>query len=240
MHRHLLLLTCLLTSYSLCGQLGQSNPENMLNFQQTLEVTAFTPGARTFDNRYEGVKGSPYVFDDWRQGDILTAETDTVLSDLTLNLNTLNQTVVIKLSPTSLGSAPAASVREVTVRDGERRVFRVYEDAEVENTKEPAPKLYEVLHDGSLLFLKAHDKYFQEADYKGAYSANQRADEFFEQPKYFLRRGEGAFEAVKLRPKSLEKALPDRKAEIKRLAGEMGLTLYQEAEWVRLLRQLDR
>jgi len=235
----LLLPAYLLLALPLLGQLGESNPENMLNFEQTLNVTAFSPGARSFDNRYEGVKGSPYVFDDWRQGDILVAKKDSTLRDLPVNFNTLNQTLVILQSSNSMASAPIASVREIRIRDGSTRLFRVYDSGMVEAAAEPGPKLYEVLHENNLLLLKAHDKYFQEADYKGAYSSGQTADEFFEQPKYYLRDVDGPFQAVKLRPKNLEKAIPEQKGAIKRLAREMNLTLYQEAEWVRLLQALD-
>ena len=222
-------------SASLPAQLGQSNPENNLN------VTPFSPGARGFDNRYEGIKGSPYVFADWRRGDIIVSEKDTTLEDLLLNLNTLNQTVILQMSANSIASAPANSVQEVIVEDGGQRRFRVYDPAVIEGDGETKPKFYEVLYEDDIVFLKAHDKFFQEADYKGAYSANQTADEFFDQPKYFLDLGDdGVFQQVKLRPKQLQKVLPDRKKDIKQLAKEQGLTLYEEEEWVRLLQQLDR
>ena len=228
-------------SAALPAQLGQSNPENNLNFQQTLNVTPFSPGARGFDNRYEGIKGSPYVFADWRRGDIIVSEKDTTLEDLLLNLNTLNQTVILQMSANSIASAPANSVREVIVEDGGQRRFRVYDLAVIEGDGENKPKFYEVLYEDDIVFLKAHDKFFQEADYKGAYSANQTADEFFDQPKYFLDLGDdGVFQQVKLRPKQLQKVLPGRKKDIKKLAKEQGLTLYEEEEWVRLLQQLDR
>lgn len=239
--KHLCFLSlCLLVSVALTAQLGQSNPENNLNFQQTLNVTPFTAGARGFDNRYEGIKGSPYVFADWRRGDIIVAEKDTTLEDLFLNLNTLNQTVILQMSANSIASAPATSVREVIVEDAGPRLFRVYDRAVIEGGGEAKPKFYEVLHEDDRVFLKAHDKLFLEADYKGAYSANQTADEFFDEPKYYLQVGDGTFQQVKLRPKQLEKMLPSQKKEIKRLAKEQGLTLYEEEEWVRLLQQLDR
>jgi len=59
-------------------------------------------------------------------------------------------------------------------------------------------------------------KNFITADYKGAYSADRRYDEYVNDTKYYIKGSEGIFQQVQLNKKSIARAIPGKKDIIER------------------------
>jgi hypothetical protein len=88
-----------------------------------------------------------------------------------------------------------------------------------------------------MLLLKHHRKIFQEADYKGAYSADVRYDEYKDEKRYFISFDGQTFEKIKLKSKYLEKVMPQY--DLKALSKKEKLNLSKEEDVKKLLSMLE-
>lgn len=223
------------------AQIGATNQlENEQNLDQLMSLNPLSPGARGFDNRYEGVKGSPYLFDDWQEGQALIRGNREPTEQLLLNLDQSENLLIVNVSGSNFGQVSANKIEAVYLSD--ERVFRSFPLSLTEGRRDSTRRFYEVLYEGEFLLLKDHEKIFQKADYKGAYSADRRYDEFLSEQHYLLRApGAKVFEKfTNLKRKNLEKALPQYEDRIRKLAKEKKWSLKEEKEAIALLRLLEQ
>jgi hypothetical protein len=69
-------VTLLLLAIIICGHLCQAQKQ----------IKTFTNSKEIDEKRYEGIKGSPYLFDDWQIGKLID-KNDSVYNDVQLNYN---------------------------------------------------------------------------------------------------------------------------------------------------------
>lgn len=238
MKKQLPLLLLLLITSLLTAQTTTTYSENDL--RDLARLSPNTPGVRSVDLRYEGVKGTPMLNNDWQTGAFRLHDNEEFSQELQVQLDLVNQLLYFSLSNGFTGSLPTAKVAELRLYTGEDtfRLFRVYPEAEVEGTNDPKLKYYEVLFDGPFSLLQYHFKYFREADFKGAYSADRRYDEYVDQHVLWLREGDQPFEKIKLKKKAILDALPSYQQEAQKVMKAQKITLREEADLVRLLEAL--
>lgn len=199
-----------------------------LNAADVANLNAVNPSAVGFDDRYEGVKGTPLLYDDWMVGDLYLFN-KTLIKSLKLNLNVYEQSLYyLSTDNEQTLAVPNNKIQEIHVFvDGNTSIFRKFSPDQFEKKTDP-DQFFEVLASGKYTFLKLSKKLFKEADYKGAYSADRRYDEFVSSTSYYLTNQEGIF--IKLKPsiKSLGKLFPDQKDQIKEIAKNSGLSEGEE------------
>lgn len=189
----------------------QSGISGQENLQAIANLSPTSPGGMGFDNRYEGVKGSTRLFDTLYQSYLLVKGQDKYIqfrSDIDVIRNTL-----LFAHPNSGKhmELPSDIVAELIINVNERDlIFRTtnglnFEKALREN------KFYQVLLSEPNRFIVIPEKNFIEADYKAAYSADRRYDEYQPYNKYFLEGDDNIFYQIQLNRKSLLKMFPDKK-----------------------------
>ncbi|WP_420317988.1 hypothetical protein [Ekhidna sp.] len=119
---------------------------------------------RTFDTRYEGVVGHPYLFESFLDIIVTTHSGDQV--SFNGNLNIYEKAIVMNNSYKML---PLERVKNI---EGEGKIFKILKENDqfliVRN-----------LHQGEdFSLLKSYNKIFKEAQYSGAYSAGKTRDQF--------------------------------------------------------------
>jgi hypothetical protein len=191
----------------------------------------------TFDDRYQGVKGSPLVFEDWTEGYVLFNDKpeEEEVKTFKMNIDMYQNILYVTLYNGAIGTLPSKHVSSVhfKTKDGEEQVFKPFIRKEVEGSNFPGRSYYEVIHQGNILLLKHHRKIFKEADYKGAYNTDVRYDEYQNEKRYFISFDGQIFEKIKLKSKYLEKAMP--KYDIKALSKKEKLNLSKEEDIKKLL-----
>lgn len=237
----LLLFTILLTGLS-----AQVDNKNMIdqevNLRQIATLGPGSAGARGFDNRYEGVRGTPLLFEDWKEARIQVQGGKAEGERVKVNINQFDNLVLFKFPAGEAGSVPVSKIRMLHVETTEGlRTFEAFPTMMVEGGDDDTERLYEVLYRTPFTLLKDHEKLFMKADYKGAYSSDRRFDEFVDQQRYYLRQPNGAFEKLnKLKRKAILKALPDYKNKIDKITKEEKLDLDKEKDLIRLLEILSQ
>lgn len=197
----------------------------------------------TFDLRYEGVKGTPYMYEDWREGYVLFKDKpEDDPKTFKMNINLFDHTLYVVLYDGAIGSLPSKVVKSVHFKTDteEEEIFMPLIRKQVESTNFPGLGYYQVVYKGDLLLVKHHRKIFKEADFKGAYSADIRYDEYKDEKRYFLSTDGLTFEKIKLKGKTLEKLIPDMATEIKSISKKEKLNLSKEEDVVKLLAALEK
>lgn len=214
------------------------------NLQDQLVAQYKNNGAmvRTFDDRYEGVKGSPYLLNDFLPG-VLIHASGRSYENLTIRYDLMKQVVEYKTltNPTPL-LIDAEELRLIILKDRKSKQDFIFERKEIALLKgrEPEYQHFITLYDKGSTLLVHPEKTFSKADYQGAYSGDQNYDEYRTNFAYFLRpKGQEGFIRVRLNNASLSKALSDKKNEIKDFIKKERLDIDIEGEAVKLLEYYD-
>jgi hypothetical protein len=112
---------------------------------------------------------------------------------------------------------PAEFVSVLVVRKGDREIMFRTTAGKAFGKDVKEPKFIQVLKDGPFQFVKLPYKLFIQADYKGAYTADRRYDEYQLKEKYFLKGPDSVYYQVQLNRKSLLKIYPDKKVILDKL-----------------------
>jgi hypothetical protein len=197
--------------YSQTNNVYQKGYNAVENLKAIANLKPYTDGAMGFDNRYEGVKGSPRLFDTLLPSFLKIKNQDyyiQVESDIDLVRNSL-----IFIHPTSrkMMAIPSDIVDEVVLtRNKSDLVFRVSTGMTFgKELKEM--KFYQVLTDKTVPLIKMPVKTFTEADYKSLYGPDRRFDEYETKYRYYLLGADGAFHLIQLNARSIAKIYPEKK-----------------------------
>lgn len=193
-----------------------------------------------YDVGYQGVKGTPFLFPDWREGRALLSN-GSVIDSVFLKYDLAAQALLLRK-----GKGPGAltllmdKVDRVWMKDGARwREWISVPPAAFE--KAPREKhLYELVISGEQQFLKKERKRFVEADYRRPFSSGENYDEYASSAVYFLKNKAGKYERIKLRQKPILRALcePKNRKAVRRYIRDNELWVRDEASAVRLIRYL--
>ncbi len=233
----------LILSNSLEGQ--NTVPPNDGTMEAYISMGDDVQMINTFDFRYEGVKGTPYLYEDWQKGYVnFKNKKEEEAKTFKMNINLYEHTLFVVLYNGTVGTLPSQHIEDVNFiieENGEatERKFIPLPRKQVEGLKVPGLGFYQIVHKGEYLLLKNYRKIFQEADYKGAYSTDVRYDEYKDEKKYFFSKDGTTFEKLKLKSKNLEKALPKHASDIKKTIKEKKLNLSNDEDVKTLLITLE-
>ncbi|MGY2132816.1 hypothetical protein ACW9KT_11355 [Hymenobacter sp. HD11105] len=179
------------------------------NIQALVDGSAFV----RFDNRYEGVRGTPYLVRAWVPGKLQLAN-KAQAPEVKLKYDAA-QRLLLMLRPSKdsmyLDMNKIEGFALLDPTKSEPRNFQRFYDA-------PDPGLrreyFEVLVPGNYSLLKLQRKTLQKANYSSPYSADRRYDELIDQTDYFVRTADGRLQPIKLNQKSLIAALPEHAAQL--------------------------
>jgi len=198
------------------------------NINTIANISPLSPGAMGFDDRYEGVKGTPLLYDDWVEGNLFLKD-NTWIRNLKMNLDIHdNFLYILSRENGQIFTLSNEEINEVHLfSEGETILFRKFLPEQFDKKIDPEI-LFEVLAQGEYSFLKLSKKLFREANYQQAYSPDRRYDEFILSTSYYLTNSDGMLEKIKLTEKALCKLLPDQKSRIREIVKNTGLSEGEE------------
>ena len=208
----------------------------------------FNQGAvQTFDERYEGVQGTPLLFEQWTPGKVITRDGQ-VFANAQLKYDLYQDEIVVKhpydhavipdkrtIDRFSMAAAPSGD---------SLHFIRV--DYLPDNRKFPPNQFAQVLY-GSLsdrdssTLLAVHTKKLIKANYEGAYSANRPYDEFGQtMTSYYLVKPNGKSYRFKPTVKSVRRLLKDKKGAVNQFLTEETIDPNNPHDLVRLVKHYDQ
>jgi len=189
-------------------QRGLSAEENL---KAISGLGPYSPGGIGFDNRYEGVKGSPRMLDTLLPSFLRLNGQDYYI-ELKSDIDLVNN-ALIYMNPASkkILTVPIDFISELVInKDGKELLFRTTYGKAFEKEIKPQ-RFYQVLNSGHYQFIKVPVRIFVQADYKGAYSSDRRYDEYQSKDRYYLIGSDSIFHQIQLNKKSVSKLYPDKK-----------------------------
>ena len=190
---------------------------------------------RTLDNRYEGLRGTPYFLAGWSKGEILMTDGRRYV-DVPLKFDAFRQALIL-LRP-KMGNDSIIVDRGTVNRfeligpEGQSYLFKHYSDVKLPDDMGNGG-YFLVLYEGNTALLKRITKTFREANFKQPYSVDVRYDSFENNHGYYVLKPDQTLAKVKLSKKSLLDALDDKNDALKTFANK--LSFKSEADAVALM-----
>ena len=213
--KNLIILSALLfifsDSFSQSASTYQGGINGVLNLQAIANLNTSSAGAVSFDTRYEGVKGTPRLFDTLLNS-LMLAKGQEKYIQFKSDLNIADNTLLFSHPRTGvLMEIPSDIVTELVIKkDGMDLIFRTTRNIDFEKaTKEN--RFYQVLREKSPQLIKVPEKLFIAANYKGPYTIDRRYDEYRPEKKYYIEGPDKVFRQLQLNKKSLIKMFPEKK-----------------------------
>ena len=215
-------------------------PDKFENLRLTGE-NAVGNTVRTYDGRYEGVKGHPYFHEDWAIGHVLL-ENEKEYRNVKLKYNVYqDQLIGLQHSKYSI-ILPKEQVRAFTMlnEDSSQRVnFVKALHLEEELSKVPPQQYVQVLYEGKLKLYAVNRKLLEEADYRGAYSIGNTYDEYGELDAVFYLSGPWGVDKLKRRNKKALKVFKMHNKKLRDYVEAKGLDLKEREDLLLLLQYYE-
>lgn len=191
---------------------------------------------QTFDQSYEGVKGTPYISEEWLKGAALLEGSEEPQVAL-LNYDCVNDELLVRMEDGLPASLPKSHVHSFLLYD-ESETPR-YRHFVVATPGTGDPRFCEVLHSGRTIFLVHHKKIFRKADYQRAYSPGRKFDEYLDESIYTLKKEDGSWTKLKPGKKQVIALFPENRDLLEKYSAEQQLKLNTPGEIIRLLEYYD-
>ena len=192
---------------------------NETNLKAVMSISPYS-SALGFDNRYQGIKGSPRLLDTLTPSLVLL-KGQAVYYEMETDIDVVRNTILfLGFSGEGLMEIPAENVTEVVFRHKNLDIAFRTSDRLRFDRKPDGNKFYTVLKPGHNEFIKIPDREFEEADYQRLYSPDIRYDEFKASDKYYILGADSVYHRVHLTRKSLGKLFPGSKQLINELFNE--------------------
>lgn len=211
---------------------GQTtHPGNAAGVNALAQLQPLSAPAMSFDNRYQGVQGSPYFWNDFRNAKLVINQKDTI-DGVQARLQLVEPYVEIMVNGRVQGQISFSTLQNMVVNNPNGSLGK-YTTKKVDDKVE----LMEVLHSGKVNFYQRLRKRLMKADYEGAHSVDKRFDEYVDLYALYLEDETGELHKVKLRAKNFISVMPEHKATIQQFFKQ---NIIKEAQDVLpLLEQID-
>lgn len=193
----------------------------------------------TFDNRYEGIRGSSFLYEDWKKGKVILSNGN-ILDDLFLKYDIYsNQLLLKKRDQEHIFMSTQIEYFEFIPHSNQNpRRFKAFY-LPLAKSEHEAHQFYEVLYQGKYLLLRQPIKIVLEADLESSFNSGRHYDEFISKDRFYVRDKENRFHRFKLSAKGLVKVLPQEKSRIKSMQKQYGFDLSSVKGLVELLEMLE-
>ena len=236
MKSHMILLITLISATCL----GQNIPDppgydTRVSYQE-LETLTSSGAVRTFDKRYQGIKGTPYVFEDWLPGEVFMKNKQRfIIKELNYNCHA-NEVAYLDPSSRAVMLINKYGIELFLMKSGADTLVFV----QLQLQEDEIPVFAKLLYQGESTLYRVYEKEFIEASYKGAYSADRRYDEFIDKSSFYFSGPDDAFPAkLKQSKKQVLAAFPGAEDKLSAYMKAEKLDLKHEEDLVRLLKYYD-
>ena len=181
-----------------------------------------------------GITGTPYVFEDFKQGNIFYTNKLRVDGKL-LNYDCYNDRWEYSAG-NSIYLLNSSQIDYFEIFPGQDRTM-LFKQVFVEKLKKQV--FLQVLYNENSILYKRHFREFREADYGGAYSQDRRYDEYHDRESYYLKTDDNELHLLKSNKKSALEIMEDQCEELEKYIKKEKPNLKTEAGMVQLIRFYD-
>lgn len=219
--------------------LAQSNAPTGLDAERNLVELGNSNNAtmvRTYDNRYEGVKGSPFFLPEWAKARI--AINNTFFDNVEAKYNVYNNELLYRNPKGEEYILMPSKVASFVLKDSQAKKEYLFKRYPALSAKDPqlARQYVVALYDGKQVQLvMVPQKRLVKATFKQPYSVSKNYDELQDEQYYYLLGPDNALTKVKLNKKSLLKALPQNQDKVEKYIAAERIDASDPGGWAKAL-----
>jgi len=202
-----------------------------VNAQTNADAAIRNSAMKSIDNRYSGIQGSPYWYQQWLPGKIKFENNVADIEKTEIKYDPFASFVIVKTTSKDSLILEADKVKEFTLNlpNGEQGniAFRKFPNLKVDDPKLKST-FFQVIQEGNTAALKNLKKTLLKANFKGGYSANRTSDEIISETNYYILKPDQSLIKVKLNRKSIIGALSDKESALSEYIKKEKLALQSE------------
>ncbi len=224
-----------------------ASPNDQRTIYETYQSTNQVVGSggniliNAIDNRYEGLRGTPYFLPEWHKGQIEMVA-GPHYQEVPIKFDAYRQHLIL-LRPRSGNDSIIVNASQVKSFQFRNDAGQVYTFRRIPTAKTNDEALKEgyflVLYQDKSALLKRIVKTIKTADYKNPYSEGTRYDEFRNAVSYYILKPDQTLEKVKLSDKAIIDALGAHTDELKAFAKQNNLSGKTENDAIQLVQKYD-
>ncbi|MHA6247898.1 hypothetical protein ACXYMU_08195 [Pontibacter sp. CAU 1760] len=219
---------------------GQTPTITGFDAQQNILELGDSPNAtsvRLYDNRYEGVKGTPYFYEDWAEATITSK--NTIYKDIQVKFNVVENELFYRNAAGKEFILKPQYVDNFTLK-GQTVVqpvtFKKFEALAAEDLKLASTFVIPIYDGKQVQLVKLPQKLLVKANFEGPYKSGNTYDEFRDEQVYYLIGPGKGVSKVKLNKRALLKALPgNQQDKLENYIKARQLDVNAEAGWAKVL-----
>lgn len=217
MKKFFTLLLSLSIAFIVSAQIGSQSVDNatMNSFTKSEEIrralnTSNSRQATGFDNRYEGVQGSPFLIEDWLEGTLTLYDSAVVKDKIKYKFELINNTIWIKLGTGEeriIFSRELLSL-ELTDKNNKHYLIKKVKLPDIKDKNHFSIVLFE---NDNIALVKDIKKVFRKANLedKGIVTVGKAYDWFEDVAKYYIKTANKSyFEEINLKKSNLISLAP--------------------------------
>jgi hypothetical protein len=219
---------------------AQSGKPLGVDAQRNLDVLGsqnLSTYVNTFDERYKGVKGTPFFLAQWGKADLLVQD-KYIYEQVDLKYNVYENHLLYRKPTGDLIILEPKQISSFTLTDSlglHTYSFKRLQDVTGHDAI-TVGRFFLMLHEGEKAMLAMLPiKDMVKADYKGSYSANRDYDELVEEHIYFFVDATKRMQRVKLNKKSLQKLVADKQDQVNAYLAKERIDASTEEGWIKTL-----
>ncbi len=186
---------------------SQDRRVTLASLDQLAHMSPARPGFMTFDNDGMQFEGTPFLFDDWRNGRVKLKEQDVFSEQVGVILDLQDNRIYVQLASEFVSEFPVEKIRAVEIYNEQDTLL--YETYDLGNYYGVGPKgirFYQILHRGDYTLLHGEKKYLRREEYVEKFGIVERPNEFKSIHSYWLDNGR-TIKKLKKRKSGLKDAL---------------------------------
>lgn len=192
--------------------------------------------AVTFDDRYQGVRGTPYIFSEWQKGIVYPTNLDAIpIEFLNFDRHSLE-----------LCHKEAEDSKPLLINKYIISSFKVLQSSDtLEFVRVRVPQtsdfgFMELVYQGDVTLYLDYEKIFTKADYEEVYSSDRRYDEYQDKPTYYLQfEEEEELQAIKKNKKQIASLFGSYSEQILEYIKEEKTSLKSRTELISMMQYYD-
>lgn len=166
-----------------------------------------------FDNRYEGIKGSPFLFDVWTTGRIVDSKGQEY-QNLSVKYDAYKNEILVNTQSRGTFYLNKNFAKAFYMKDPSTAKWLKFIPITVPDDQQETPYYLELFSGKTTLLEQFHITLIK-ADFQGAYSQDRRYDEFQKSSVFYLKGPNDTLTKIKTTRNGLAKSFPNHNDEIK-------------------------
>ena len=175
---------------------------------KTLTSSKMMRNVTSFDNRYEGVKGTPFIYDDWSEGSLILSDSAIVKSNMLYKFDGINNELWVKLKngPERILYSRELLSFELHDATGKSVKFRKVKLPESTDRHHFAISIYE---GKNISLIRDFKKVFKKSNLqdKGLITTGNAYDWFEEENTFYVKKGNKEYSKVNFKKNDVIEAL---------------------------------